>query len=600
MTLQEAVRLVMAHADSDGWLIRVTGDISGFPNALIPSTENALTSDNYRAKMRNGKRRQARQQVFHLEALRDPASVKGTGGSKLYAARVESGVVTRATWLMIQALPAAVRDQYEHLVADSIIFYPRDLAASDGEEFDELVGRYRNDELPWQSELDLEGMELVRREKIDADYVTLQYPIGEFARIIAHYREEAQEREGKGSGADLAWKQHGNTMYGVLASAHLPTNNFVAANVVTAHGRVEAFALGQALNAIQTITDGCTYRLDQIPACTYEECLRLKPDYPICRAENGDGIPFLNPNDIPSDDAGFTAWYRKHVKRFFGVTDPEYDDLFGTHGLEHKKTGVSKSVAFDALACDGSGNYVKCTRTPEGSWRVEDIAARAYGKESKKVLAGWLVGSYSKDQQAGLSPLAEDQELLSFKRAAQLARRALDAGLLAVYFPLGLANVKVGNYRALKASAFIFQTPEQRAAVLRQWQKFEDETGAGLEVLALRRSYGGRREGSLRDVAEAVYHMIREGRSNLGKELNLSKQTRVINEVARPRAAELERHKAEAGAGLFARIDVGRLEADALLTGFLVRAEDIRVVADSSVVIAGSAGEIRGVSGRVG
>src|SRR5262249_20807775 len=160
--------------------------------------------------------------------------------------------------------------------------------------------------------------------------------VGDYARRIGANRKEAQEREGKGSGSDLAWKVHANSMYGVLCCSHLSANNFVAGNVITAQARAEAFALSQALNAIQTITDGCTYRLDQIPACTYEECLRIRPDYSIRRAEDGDGIPFLDPATIPQDNAGFTAWYRGHVKRFFGVTSPDYDGLFDTHDLEHK------------------------------------------------------------------------------------------------------------------------------------------------------------------------------------------------------------------------------------------------------------------------
>src|SRR5262249_61822783 len=126
-------------------------------------------------------------------------------------------------------------------------------------------------------------------------------------------------QECDGNGGDLAWKVPANSMYGVLASSPLPTNNFVGANQVTAWARAEAFALSQALNAVQTITDGCTYRLDQIPACTYAECLRIKPDYPIRRAEAGDGIPFVDSATIPTDDNGYTSWYRQHVKTFFEI-----------------------------------------------------------------------------------------------------------------------------------------------------------------------------------------------------------------------------------------------------------------------------------------
>ena len=59
------------------------------------------------------------------------------------------------------------------------------------------------------------------------------------------------------------------------------------------------------------------------------------------------------------------------------------------------------------------------------------------------------------------------------------------SGLAEVVFPLGLEYARVANYRVVKASAFVFRTPEQRARVLKQVQKFESRTGCGLEILAL-------------------------------------------------------------------------------------------------------------------
>lgn len=421
MTLREAVGFVQGHADWDGWMVRASGPITAAPNALVPSTDDAVTSLNYRAKRRKGRR--APQRAFHLEALRDPASVKATGGCRLYSGVVESGVVTSATWLMIQALPGPLRRQYEGLRADSVVFYPSKLAAADGRAFDALRERYQSEAIPWAEELSLEAMEQVRRTRIDGEYVTLRYSLHEYAARISEFRAQARRAGGKGSALDLAWKVHINSPYGVLACPQLPVSNFVAANLVTAWARAGAFALGQALNAIQTITDGCTYRLDQVPACTYEECLRIRPDYSIRRAEEGDGISFVDPKTIPQDDAGFTIWYREHAKRFFGVSGSDYDALFGTHDLEHKRTSFSKSVAFDGLACDGAANYAKCTRTPEGEWRVEDFAARSFRQASRRVLGPWLVGAYSADNLTGLAPLAEDGELLSFRRAAQRARK---------------------------------------------------------------------------------------------------------------------------------------------------------------------------------
>jgi hypothetical protein len=134
---------------------------------------------------------------------------------------------------MIQALPDGLRREYEGLRADSIVFYPNKLVAEDGRDYDRLVARYAAEGLPWEEELDLDGLEQVRRTRIDAEYVSLRYPICEYAAKVGEFRAAARQAGGKGSGLDLAWKVHANSMYGVLASPHLPTSNFLAANQVT-------------------------------------------------------------------------------------------------------------------------------------------------------------------------------------------------------------------------------------------------------------------------------------------------------------------------------------------------------------------------------
>ena len=210
------------------------------------------------------------------------------------------------------------------------------------------------------------------------------------------------------------------------------------------------------------------------------------------------------------------------MQRFFGVTGSEYDAFFSTHGLEHKKTSVSKTTAFDALACDGSGNYAKWTAGAEGGWQLEDFAARSYRAASKEVLKDWLLKTYSQDRLTQLPPITEEMELLSFSKAAQKARKALDDGVPQVVFPLGLESQRFLNYRAIKPSAFVFGNPQQRAAILKQVQKFEDQYASGLELMALKRGYGKRKQGAITCVAEDLYGVIQQGALNL-KGLNLQK-----------------------------------------------------------------------------
>jgi hypothetical protein len=549
LPLRDAVDLVNRLAAPDSWYIRVTGDIAAGFNVLIPSTLDAITSQNYSQRRRK------------------PAGA----AAKLFSKRIESGIVTQATWLMIQAMPTGLRRDFENLTADSIVFYPGKLVASDGQSFDRLAQKYQTATLPWETELDLETMRETVVERLDADYVGLAFPIGECARRIGEFRKEAQQEHGKDSGADATWKQQANTMYGVLACPHLPTNNAVAANQITATARAEGYAMILALNGLQLITDGCTYRRDQIPACTFAECLRIQPDYPLRRAEDDCGIPFLDPDDIPIDDEEFTTWYRKHVLRFFAIDGPKFEALFRIHNLVHKQNGSSHS--FDALACDGGGNYLKCQASDDGGWEVQEMKMRGYGSASKEALKAWILSTYPSDHVMTLPPLTQDEVLLKVKEAQAKVRAAFTRGLASVALPLGLPCRKVRAHKAIKLSAFIFETPKQYRLLAKQVQRFETKTACGLEVLAFRRSYGDRHEPSLHAIAESMYSYIQEGGHDLTKHLHLNRSFPALADAGNARREQITQMRASADDALLAMINPQELDPAALTSAIVCRAD---------------------------
>jgi len=544
LTLHEAAEYAARHAAPDAWYLRVTGDLGAGLNALIPSSIAAVTSANYR-----------RRKPGHIP-----------GGGKLFSRRIESGVVTDATWTMIRALPDAVRPDYERLRVDSLVFYPSILAAADGPAYDRLVERHRADGLPWEAELDLEAFQRRIVEHLDDDFVTHRFPIGEYARRVGDLRRQARRDHGKGSGPDLAWKLLGNTMYGVLASEHLATNNVVAANYILAAARARAFALIMALNGLQVITDGCSYRRDQVPACTYAECLRLQPDYPIRRAEAGSAIPFLDPAAVPSDDAAFAAWYTAHARAFFEAAGPEYGEFFDATAPEHKRD-------CDALACDGGGNYTKYHLGADGSWEVAEMAMRGYGKASKDILNDWILRTYPGDDLTDLPPVTEDENRLKVPEAKAAARKALRQGSPAVVLPLGLPHRKVRAYKALKPSAFVFQSPAQLKALVGQVERFARKTGCGLEGLALRRGYGGRRGGSIAAVAAAIYDHIQAGGRDLTKLLHLGRLGHGLEETSTARLAQARSLRAAAEAEQSGAINAGAAGDDLAAAIIYTRAD---------------------------
>jgi hypothetical protein len=606
LKLKDAVAFVTQHAAGwDAWIIKVSGKITAWPNVLIPSTKAALHNGNY--KSRAAKRRAERQWakagrlVFPFD-WRDE-SRKDDGNTSMYTDVIEAGVVAWPTWLMIQALPPEWRKEYEDLEVDTLIFYPRQMVADSGPEFDALVHKYRHDGTPWQASIDMHGPDGFIHQlidcRVDEEYVAFRFDIGKLASAIQRHRQEAKELHGKGKAAERGWKETVNSMYGVLASRHLATNNVVAANVITATARALAFGMQMSLNGVQVVTDGCTYRLDQVPGRTLADCLADFHDYPINRA--GFRGPVLDPAAIPTDDAAFTEWYRGHVKRFFGIEGLEYDWFFGLHKLEHKTCGEPESASFDALCCDGSANYIKLVQDGAGGWapagKLKDaFKARSFGEQAKADSLPWLIRAYSQDRYDGPPPIAEASNLMKYKDAGRAARTALrqlereqparwlDGQWLqaVVYFPLGVERRRPSAYKVLKLSAFLFQAPQQQAAYKRALEKFGKLTSCGLELLALRKGGKRRRHGSIADVATTVYRLIRSGEMNPTKALNLNRSSEEREEVNSTHHDVLQALKVILEEGLARTLNARKMDKTILLTGLYVDLTDLCRLAAAS------------------
>jgi hypothetical protein len=588
MKLKDAIALLKEHAaGNDAWVIKVTGDITQAPNALIPSTSDALTHANFRSRA-SRQRAKARKKGFGFDWLYSAS--KDTGNATLFTHRIEAGIVAWPTWLLIQALPAALRAEYENLEVETMLFYPAQLVADDGPSYDALVDRLACDEVPWSATLELERLRQVIVEKFDDRHVVLRFHLGELVRRLSQLRREARERHGKGSGAERALKQQVNTVYGVIASRHLVTNNVVTANIITATGRALAYAMLMSFNGFQVITDGCIYRRDQVPAGTFADCLRRAPDYPINRA--GYAGPFLKSSVITLEDPSFTTWYRRHVMRFFGVSGADYEQLFGLHDLEHKSVGEPERVQFDALCCDGSANYLKLANEGE-TRKVLEFKARSYPQEAKEALSLWIVKTYSKDNYQGPPPITRTVGLLSFKDAVRVARKALaylsakerrkgkQGEAIKVWLPLGLEEWRVKPYKVFKPSQFLFRDPRQRDKFIRSMAKFSESSGCGLEALALRRSHGGRRQGSMVDLVKALYEYIQTGGDKPTKEFNLTRGFKELKRIKCTFFRAICRLRKRLAIHMYKQIDTRKLKSNARLTGWIVDERDLMEISRS-------------------
>ncbi len=501
LTLEQAVAFLEANCPRDGWFVRVTGDIQGWENTLIPSTVGATTYENWRQ-----------------HARRPPGSVPDLSG-RLYTGRIESGVVTAATWDVIRCLPAGLRRQYEGLVVASIVCYPNQLIAADGKAYDDLVAQLGRPTLPWSSTWDFAALREVTVRPFTADHVSLRFPLREVATRTGDLRREARRRGD--AGQERCWKLLGNVLYGVLAGRG-SVGNVVASNVITAAGRAAAFALVHGLNGFQVVTDGCTYRRDQIPRISLAECLELQPDYPTRRADETGTIPFYTPAEVPEGDEEFTTWFRDHLRRFLG---PAAGSLVARFAFEHKRHG--DRPAFDALVCDGPGNDIKLAAgTGPARWTVLKATRRGYGAAARAAIARWLVPVAEGDQFAEPAPLVPQSRLLGAPEATRLARRFLQEHPdHAVLLPLGAPFESVLRVRLITPTSFLYANPEQERLLTRQIELFRRRYGGlGLEILTLRRTYGDRRGGSLVDLLAELLKHIRSGCTALTGALHLRRK----------------------------------------------------------------------------
>jgi hypothetical protein len=476
---------------------------------------------------------------------------------------------------MIQGLPEAAKQEYGDLVVDAIVLYPRRLVAESGEEYDRRRDELQRDGLRWSQTIDLEELQRVEVLQLDQDDVSLKFPLRNLIERLSDLRREARTTEGRGSGAETAWKLTSNALYGILGSSYLVTGNCLAANVITAHGRAVAFAMFESLNGLQLATDGCTYRLDRIPSCTLGECLTAMPDYLLRHADESSGIPFYDSSEIPQSDRDFNAWFAGQVSHFFGLEQADVHRLL-VHQLEHKQTPGGSGLSFDGLLCDGGSNYAKL-KLVDDQWQIRDVKMQGYGTASKEVLAPLMLQMYTQDRMEKLTPVTVDRHLFKLEPAKSAAKRTLtEAELDEVLLPMGLEHESIKAYKVLKTSAFVFQTAAQQTAIMRQLERLQQHTGCGLDLLVPRRSHSERSAGSLTGVAKPIYEYIRMGGRDLTKAFNL-REDRLSAKLAgqvENRFEERRQYRRRADRRLERKIALSAESKRTVLTGIVIRKHD--------------------------
>jgi hypothetical protein len=513
VSLAKSVKVLEEHAaGDDAWFVRVSGKLPHGANALIRSVENAITCENYKRRTRRGR-------ACLLPAQQDTEAAQRAKTAKtkscLLTHEVNFGMITAATWAIIQTLPEEVRQEYESLRVESVVFYPRNLIADSVEEFEQLCQKFRTENIvAWRQALNFSKSKLETVEDIDDSFVSIRFPMHELMSHMISIRQEA----GKDNALGKCIKLITNTMYGILASPLMDCNNVVAANVITDKARALAFAMHLSLNGIQVITDGVSFRRDQIPAGTLCDVLPVNPDYPLKRAE--EEIPFLDPDTVPTTPKRFKSWYSDHVLRFFGVQGQEkYEKLFKLLHLDLKPLHGATKLTFDCLIVDGTANYLKLLEK-QNKLQVVDIKTRSFNKQQQQLIQDHLKEIYLSDHFKPLEPV-QSFKLARASEALYIIRTYAAPPENQFVFPLGSAWPDIKVYKLIKPTVFHIRDERQRRSFYRLYRKVEKMTHRGLEILALSvPGLANRRR--LSTVAEFIYEHLREGKPL--KNLNIDKR----------------------------------------------------------------------------
>jgi hypothetical protein len=506
----------------DAFYVVVSGKIPSGCNTLIPSVVDAVTAENYRRHAPNiGKADSA-----EPDRRRYAKTVLTTG-------EIKSGVVGLATWQVIKLMPEAIRSEFQNLRVEAMVFYPKSLTVDSRAAYHRLFRRLEERvagpgetrDFDFEEEVDLENLCVRKKDFFTGDHVAFAHPLSRVMDAMMKRRQEAKRKFNRGSAAERGAKEFCNAVYGVIASPFKAVNNVVAANTITSTVRALAFLMQTSLNGFQVVTDGCTFRVDEVPDSTLAECLDRAPLYLIRRPERS-ALPWLKPNDIPEDDKAFTSWYRRHVKRFMGIEGehPGLDWLLSFHRLSLKEVGGRKS--FDALVCIGAADHIKYLGKGKDLTAV-DLKLRGLSEKAKLEVEAWLTPVVQSD--CFKNPrLFEDRKLLGVVEAGSAAAKALlllrrQTGRKSrVYYPLGFSKRLLKRFGLVRMGGFLFETQRKWKAWKKADADFRREHGTGFDLLALRRRTAGRDEGSILAVLNAIFAKIRGGKSphnalNLGR-----------------------------------------------------------------------------------
>lgn len=332
----------------DGWYVRVSGKLDKALNTLILSDlrydnkpryvntlEDILKGEDSDTKTRLLNRK-------HIERFNyDSVSVQ-KAESCILTKEVIHGLVNQQLLEVLATLPQEWYEEYLNLKVDTAIFVDSSLICDTVEEFESLYNQ-QNFELKYCKDFDTHQI------VPSVNNVCLRFPISEYWNDLTAKR--AVYKKAKDPIQEV-YKLIINSGYGAFACVHLPVNNLLASNTITANIRSVAWLMMNALNGFQVITDGCTFSYDSIPVgLKFRDVLAKYPEYLVDYTSEIKSK--IDPNTWINES------YKQHLLDFYGLSKDSFLIKTFDYALKEEKFNGEDHLTFNQFWNNNSGNYTK-------------------------------------------------------------------------------------------------------------------------------------------------------------------------------------------------------------------------------------------------
>jgi hypothetical protein len=458
-SLKEALQVISEQkCPRDAWLIRVSGKLQNAENTLILSDLDFTPKQIKFKTVWDKKPYQASIEQFNAYKTSD-----GEASSTLLRKEIKFGLVNADILDCLKLLPERWLEEYLDLKVDTLVFIPKDLICDTLEDFNRVRASYDIDE--YEEKLDPKtGLKQLAAIRSKAN-VCLRFPIGKYYQQLKVKRAEYKKAKNP---IQEIYKLFLNSGYGALACRHLPVNNLLAANQITASARATSWMMINALNGLQVITDGSTFSWEHIPlGQKFKDLLEVNPTYLV------DFDPSVKSN-LPFEKFN-QQWINKNFKQhfydFYNVDHNHIPANLYDFELKSEKfadsTGEQKEIDFfTEFHSTGSGNYSKGLNDShiliDGSEysfinQHKNVKARSFRGDNPDLMS-WYIDSLENGYKT--PRIDTENKIIKFGEAVKMAVKYLkEVDRLA--FPCGFSQTKYKLMKLITRSQFLFKTEKQ-------------------------------------------------------------------------------------------------------------------------------------------